>query len=189
MAHQQPNDEKFKELVLFISERSEGDTPFGAIKLNKLLFFIDFWSYSRFGDAVTWHEYRKLQNGPAPKRLKPLVEQLISEGRAVIVEREYFNRTLKRLIATRSADTSKFTGRDIALATYVIHEFWGRDAASMSRHADRFVVHWTSLELLDTIPYETALVQRGHRSEQAEKIAKELGPLARKYLGSGSATK
>lgn len=53
----QPDDDKFKELILFICERSEGDSPFGAIKLNKLLFFTDFVSYSRFGHAVTWHEY------------------------------------------------------------------------------------------------------------------------------------
>ena len=187
MATRQPNDDKFKELILFICQRSEGDSPFGAIKLNKLLFFTDFLSYARSGRAVTWHEYRKLQNGPAPKRLRPLVDQLISEGRAVIVSRDYFNRTLKRLVAIKPADVSKFTSSDIALVTDLIQMFWGRDAASMSRIADRFVVQWNSLELLETIPYETALVRRGKRSEQAERIAKELGPLARKYLSSGSA--
>ena len=39
------NEEKFKELVLYISRRSEHDQAFGAIKLNKLLVFSDFYSF------------------------------------------------------------------------------------------------------------------------------------------------
>lgn len=105
-----------------------------------------------------------------------------------MAERAYFDKTLKRLIATKPADVSKFTSREVALATELIHQFWGRDAASMSRIADRYVVHWHSLELLETIRYETALARRGGRSDLAEKAAKELGPLARKYLTSWSET-
>ena len=36
------NERKFRELILNISEQSEGDSTFGAVKLNKLLFYIDF---------------------------------------------------------------------------------------------------------------------------------------------------
>jgi hypothetical protein len=39
------NDEKLSELILLISEWSQSDPRFGAIKLNKLLFHCDFSAY------------------------------------------------------------------------------------------------------------------------------------------------
>src|SRR5207249_1394411 len=39
--------DKVKELILLVTERSEGDESFGMIKLNKLLFNIDFTQYGR----------------------------------------------------------------------------------------------------------------------------------------------
>jgi hypothetical protein len=37
-----PNDEKLREMIPLISEWSQADLKFGAIKLNKLLFHADF---------------------------------------------------------------------------------------------------------------------------------------------------
>lgn len=44
---------KFKALMLYAAEKSRGDPRFGAIKLNKILFFSDFLSYGLTGRAVT----------------------------------------------------------------------------------------------------------------------------------------
>jgi hypothetical protein len=40
---QRPDDEKLRELILYVSTLSENDPNFGAAKLNKLLFYTDFW--------------------------------------------------------------------------------------------------------------------------------------------------
>lgn len=52
-----PNDEKLKELILYITIRSEGDRHFDSDKLKKLLFFSDFLAYLYFGEPITGHEY------------------------------------------------------------------------------------------------------------------------------------
>ena len=63
MAPRQPaakvNPKKFEELVLFVAELSQADENFGATKLNKILFFIDFLSYKRSGVGMTGAKYIK----------------------------------------------------------------------------------------------------------------------------------
>ena len=68
-----PDDEKFKELVLYVCHKSAGDAPFGATKLNKLLFYADFLAYKQLGSAVTKHAYQRLPNGPAPRAILPIL--------------------------------------------------------------------------------------------------------------------
>ena len=45
------NERKFKELVLYVAHRCGLDPNFGAVKLNKELFFSDFWAYAEFGGS------------------------------------------------------------------------------------------------------------------------------------------
>jgi len=45
--------EKFRELILYIARKSEDDPKFGAVKLNKILFFSDFAAFRAFGKIVS----------------------------------------------------------------------------------------------------------------------------------------
>jgi hypothetical protein len=48
--NQHPDDEKLRELILYVSTLSKDDDNFGATKLNKLLFYADFLAYQRSVD-------------------------------------------------------------------------------------------------------------------------------------------
>src|SRR5258708_19742785 len=80
-----PKDRKLAELILFISERSEGDPRFGAGKLNKLLFYSDFGAYRLFGKSITGQQYQNLSNGPAPRRLAALPAALLPRHQLAIL--------------------------------------------------------------------------------------------------------
>ena len=67
----QPEDARLRELILLICKGSEGDPRFGAVKLNKLLFYCDFSAYAKLGKSITGQEYLALPEGPALKKLKP----------------------------------------------------------------------------------------------------------------------
>ena len=66
--------DKFKELILYVCEKSATDPNFGATKLNKILFLSDFWAYAYCGRPITGVEYMKLRFGPAPEGVRPTVE-------------------------------------------------------------------------------------------------------------------
>src|SRR5687767_3702503 len=89
-----PDDSKLAELILFIAHRSECDERFGAVKLNKLLFFSDFLAYGRLGSSITGQDYQKLQHGPAPRKLLPVVREMEESGDFAWKERDgYAGRT------------------------------------------------------------------------------------------------
>ncbi len=45
--------EKLRELVLYIADKCEEDRTFGAVKLNKILFYADFISFAEYGEPIT----------------------------------------------------------------------------------------------------------------------------------------
>ena len=86
------DDEKFRELMLYIGEQMADDPLFGATVLNKVLFFADSLAYLTLGQPITGAVYQKLEYGPAPRRLLPEQQRLIDDGRAVSQERKYGGR-------------------------------------------------------------------------------------------------
>ncbi|HLG36700.1 MAG TPA: type II toxin-antitoxin system antitoxin SocA domain-containing protein, partial [Nitrososphaera sp.] len=75
------NDEKLENLILYISLKSKRSKTFGAIKLNKILFFSDQKAYVEMGRSITGQEYQALKQGPCPRRMKPVQDQLVQGGK------------------------------------------------------------------------------------------------------------
>lgn len=172
----EPNDRKFRELILFISERSEGDAPFGSVKLNKLLFYADFLAYRTFGRAITWQKYQKLDQGPCPRRMLPILRELKNDQDVGLAERDFHGFTQKRTVALREPDLSVFSADEIGLVTELIDEFWGKTAAQISDASHEFI-GWQLAELGEDIPYEVALVKFGDQKPNpkiSDKLKKQL---------------
>ena len=168
-----PDDDKFKEFVLYIARQSEGDARFGATKLNKLLFFSDFLAYKLFGNPITGQNYFRLDHGPAPRRSLPLKEKMIEDSDCIEVERDYFGRRQKVVIALREPDLSAFSGREIALVDQLIKECAHLNATEISGESHGFV-GWQIADDEEDIPYELALVNFGKVTEDDKKRGVEM---------------
>ncbi len=168
-----PDDEKLRELILYICSRSEGDERFGATKLNKLLWLADFTAYLRFGQAITWQEYQALEHGPAPRSLLPMMDQMERDREIATRTEPYYDRPQKRTLALREPDLSKFTAQEIELVTSLIREWWGKNATEISEASHGFM-GWKLAERGETIPYESALVTRRELTKHEEEVAREL---------------
>jgi hypothetical protein len=156
--------ERLKELVVYIAERSAGDTRFGMTKLNKILFYADFRSYLRSGKSITGAVYQHLPEGPAPHQMLPCLQSL-TRGREIIEKHEpTYAGTQRRLIATREAELGSFTGTEIAVVDQVISEFapLTNVAASQLSHA---TVAWRLTHLKQEVPYQAAYLSDDDPSE------------------------
>jgi hypothetical protein len=177
------SDEKLREVILLISEWSQADPKFGAIKLNKLLFHADFSAFLTYGEPITGQEYFKLPQGPAPRHLKPLTEVMIKKGEFAWQEVPYYGRTQKKPIALRAPDTSKLSGTDVSLVRQTIEKFWKMSASEISDQSHIFL-GWKVAHLKETIPYSTALVSRRSPTEHERKRGLALQGLAEKHLSA-----
>ena len=161
-----PNDEKLSELILLISEWSQSDPRFGAIKLNKLLFHSDFSAFLTYGTPITGHEYFALPQGPAPRLLKPITEKMIKRGELAYEEVEYYGYKQQRPKALRPPKAALFSGPEIYLIRQTVEKFWHMNATEISEHSHLFT-GWKVAREKEKIPYSTALV--GHRPPTAEE--------------------
>jgi len=176
-----PSDAKLRELILLISEWSQADPKFGAIKLNKLLFHADFSAFLTFGAPITGQEYFALPQGPAPRRLKPVTEQMKQRNEFAWKEVDYFGRPQKRPLALRSPNLADFSGEQVKLVRQTVEKFWDLTATEISDQSHLFL-GWKAANLKETIPYTTALVSRRPPTEKERKRGLRLQEIAEGHL-------
>jgi hypothetical protein len=179
MRHFTENREKLKELILYVSEKCGDDPRYGATKLNKILFFSDFFAYAKYGEPITGAEYMRESYGPIPKRLLPARQELVSEGALAIQESQVSHTaTQKRPVSLRAANLALFTGQQIALVDWVIEQLRGANASSVSKHTHKYAM-WQAASNGETIPYETVFVSEAPLSsieiERGRELATEHG--------------
>jgi hypothetical protein len=174
--------DKFKELVLYVADRSVEDPAFGATKLNKILFFSDFIAYGRHGRPITGARYQRLERGPAPRELLPAQKQLAEANEAVVVKQRRFNFEQKRLLPLREPDLSLFSGEEIALVDRVIDLLRHYDATSVSALSHEIAVGWRLAGDGEDIPYESVFISNDPPTptdiRKGQELAKKHGWLA-----------
>jgi uncharacterized phage-associated protein len=152
------SSKKFKELLLYVSARSENDPEFDPIKLNKILFYADFWAYAMWGRPITGATYKTLLHGPGPSTLVPAVKELEDEGRAVMIPKAALGSNRKRLVARVAPDLSEFDAREISLVERFLEAFRSESGHSLSKLTHETVLGWQITSLGTMIPYSTVFL-------------------------------
>ena len=178
------NEEKFRQLIIYIAGKCEKDFSFGATKLNKTLFYADFIAYRNLGHSITGAEYFALDYGPAPKPLLRVREKMIMQKDIAIAETSTNTIYLHRIVALKNSNLSKFTADEISIVDSVIHFLYHKSSERVSLISHAFLgwkAAWEEGKKTNkpvTIPYGTVFVSNPQLDEfeQAHGLA-----LAQKY--------
>lgn len=168
--------QRFRELIIYISEKSKHDPYFGAVKLNKILYYSDYRAFELFGIPLTGVRYFRLQQGPAPKPMIPVQNELVADG-SIRIERVKIGEYAQiRTIPLRPPAMKLFTDDEIFLVDKVIDELWSQNAAEVSDASHD--VRWRTLQHKDDMPYEFAFLRDDITDadvERTKQLASELG--------------
>ncbi|NQW24142.1 MAG: SocA family protein [SAR202 cluster bacterium] len=160
-------EDKFKNLILYIAKKSKEDKRFGAIKLNKILYYADFDAYRRLGQSITGATYQRLDEGPAPRELVPVRERMI--GESIEIKKAPIGRyTQQRIVALVEPDESLFGEAELRIVDQVLEAMWpmnGKQVTALS-HTEP---GWIEAETQCDIEYETAWMRNGEPEIPAEK--------------------
>ena len=168
------DEERFKELIVFITELCNDDDTFGSVKLNKILYFADFMAYRVLGNPITGATYFKLPEGPAPRQLLSARTDLVAEGRIAIELRPYFNGVQKRpVVVGDGPNTAKFNEQERAIVRSIAKYFRGKSAREVSDFS-HLQPGWILAEDRGDIPYETAWLSPDPVDQIDEAIAQEM---------------
>ena len=148
---------KFRQLMLYIADRSKEDPWFGATKLNKILYFCDFRAFAELGRPITGATYMRLSEGPVPRELMSQRKAAIEDEEARIEQRRVFKFTQHRLIPTEpvnlSAECFSHEEQEIIEDTIkFLSPLTAKDVSDLSHQEPG----WIMAEHKEPIPYETA---------------------------------
>lgn len=178
MAKIRPDDRKFRELILYVAQRCEGDPYFGKTKLNKILFYSDFLAYARTGESITGQEYMRIQHGPGARKMKPMLEQMQAAEEIRIKRERKVDHDQERVVGLRNPDLARFSAPHLDIVNQVIQFLWGRTNSEVSElsHAN---IGWKLARHKEVIPYETVFLSDRPLTEAeieyGRQLAAELG--------------
>jgi Protein of unknown function (DUF4065) len=175
------NVERFRELILYISQKCANDPRFGATKLNKILYFSDIACYGHYGEPLTGMEYQKLPNGPAPTKFVPIRNKMQQEGCLGLQQVPLRNGNIQvRTVNLRPPNLDVFTAKQIALVDAVIDALATDTAKDVSDLSHR-MLGWKLARDRETIPYSTVFLSDDPLDEvdlqRGVEVAKEFGLL------------
>lgn len=159
---------KLEELILYISKASENDPHFGRIKLNKLLYFIDFEAYRRFGRPVTEAQYLKRPFGPVPELMVQILDEMKSKEE--IIERQVpcYGYTRVQPVAISSPNMTLFSKHEIELVEEIIAKYREHNGAALSELShDR---RWRIPSMDEKIPYGYVFIGTGDPPESVLRV-------------------
>jgi uncharacterized phage-associated protein len=159
--------------MLYVAQKSESDPKFGAVKLNKILFYSDFLAYLKLGRSITGEVYQRLERGPAPRRLLQVRRSLINNAEAALQKVDRYGHKQERLVALRDPDMSLFGGEEVALVEQVLDQCRPYNGSELSEMTHRFA-GWMAAKEGETIPYSMALVSMRKATPQERDMAKAL---------------
>jgi hypothetical protein len=145
---------KFRELILFIAEKSADDGYFADTHMNKVLYWSDALAIQYLGKPITGARYQKLPGGPGAVALVP-ARRAMAEADEVEVTKVH-KKTVTR--AKRKADPQMFTDDERKLVEEVVARIGGRPAAVVSDEAHKLIPGWKMVELKETVPLGAQMI-------------------------------
>jgi hypothetical protein len=165
---------KFKQLILLLAQRSADDPRFGAVKLNKLLYFCDFEAYRTLGHPITGARYQKEEYGPLAPAMLPIQDEMIGDGLIEIQRREVGGHEQAVTVALHHSDPKAFTAEELRIIDRVLASLWPMGAVDVSEYSHVESTGWKLANIGDTIPYSSALFEKRKLTEQGLARAQEM---------------
>jgi len=169
------NAEKFSRAVQYVAWKAGNRSQFGAVKLNKVLWFAEARVYALHRRHMTGETFVKGQFGPVPKHIMPVRAQLEKAGLIQVWD----DRGQTRFRSLAAPDMGDFEKEDLKQLDFWITEIdTEHTAASISDKTHDY--GWELAEMGEEIPLYAILAERvrhpkGKELEWARQAAERLG--------------
>lgn len=110
----QVNPEKLREVLLYVLDKVGAKPNVGETVLYKLLYFIDFDYYEKFGQSITGLTYVRNRFGPTPTRsFVDVVKQMEANEELEVISTKYFNNTQKKYLPNKKSDLHELKAKEL----------------------------------------------------------------------------
>lgn len=147
------NVKKFKNALLYITQKIGALPNVGQTVLYKILYFCDLDYYEKYEEQLIGATYIKNHFGPTPREFPAVIKQMVKDGQIEEIKTKFFNKDQTKYIPVKSPDLSVFTGRELQHIDEEIARLGNKTATELSdfSHQD---VPWITAEMGKDISYE-----------------------------------
>ena len=153
MAH--INEKKYKNAILFFAKKTQNGT-LGKLKIKKLLYYLDFDFFEKYGKSVTGDEYLRFEHGPVPRMAEKILKQM--EGKEIKITRRKIKEGLndqQHIEALKDFDLSVFSKEELVMLDDIASK-WEKFTGTEMKMATHGEAPWISTEPDGVIDYNLA---------------------------------
>jgi uncharacterized phage-associated protein len=157
------NEKKYRNAILFFASKIRNGT-LGKVKLMKLLYYLDFDFFEKYGRSVTGDEYLRFERGPVPRMEEKILREM--RGKEIkIVSRKmpkgYSDQ--QHIEPLAEFDPSVFTKEEILIIEEIASK-WEKFTGTEMKNASHGEAPWIATKPDDVIDYNLAY----YRNKYAE---------------------
>lgn len=162
------NREKYKNAILFFANKIQNGT-LGKLKMMKLLYFLDFDFFEKYGRSVTGDEYLRFEKGPVPHLAEKFLKEMNGKDIKIVKRKigDGFN-DQQHIEALKEFDLSVFDKEEIFMLSEIANK-WERFSGSEMKSASHGEAPWLATRENEVIDYNLAYY-RNKYGEMDEKF-------------------
>jgi len=149
------NEKKYKNVVLFFAKKVQNGT-LGKLKMMKLLYFLDFDFFEKYGKSVTGDNYLRFENGPVPQMAEKILKEM--NGKEIkITNKKVANgyNDQQHIEALKDFDINVFSKEELVMLEEVADK-WEKFSGSEMKMATHGEAPWIATKPNDIIDYNLA---------------------------------
>ncbi len=149
------NSNKYKNVILFFANKIQNGT-LGKLKMMKLLYFLDFDFFEKYGKSVTRDEYLRFERGPIPRMANTMLEKM--EGKDIKIHREKMPKGYndkQRIQPLKPFDVNLFTREELLMMEEVAGK-WEKFTGTEMKNASHGEAPWIATKPNEVIDYNLA---------------------------------
>ena len=154
---------KFRNVLLYVLEKVGAKPNVGETVLYKLLYFIDFDYYEKYGRQFIGATFIKNHFGPTPTTFRQLVENMQVEEELDVVSGQYFKYKQRKYMPRVKADLSALSAQELTHINEVLRRLADKTAKELSdlSHKD---TPWIATKNGQPIDYQLAMYRTADTS-------------------------
>ena len=149
------NEKKYKNVVLFFAKKVQNGT-LGKLKMMKLLYFLEFDFFEKYGKSVTGDLYLRFENGPIPQMAEKILKEM--NGKDIkITKRKIADgyNDQQHIESLKDFDMNLFTKEELMMMEEVADK-WEKFSGSEMKMATHGEAPWIATKPNDIIDYNLA---------------------------------
>ncbi len=149
------NEKKYKNAILFFAKKIQNGT-LGKLKMMKLLYYLDFDFFEKYGTSVTGDEYLRFENGPVPRMGEKMLKTM--NGKEIKITRRTIGGNYKdqlHIEAAKDFDVSVFTKEELLMLEEIASK-WEKLTGTEMKSATHGEAPWIATKPDEVIDYNLA---------------------------------